>query len=50
MLDGCAVSLPCHARGEAPVGLMVAGVGGSDMHTLAAARAIEAAFVPQANL
>ena len=50
MIDGCAVSLPCHARGEAPVGLMVAGVGGSDMHTLAAARAIEAAFVPQANL
>ena len=23
MLDGCALSLPCHARGELPVGLMV---------------------------
>ncbi|CAM3821582.1 amidase [Rouxiella silvae] len=23
-LDGCAVSLPCHAQGDAPVGLMVA--------------------------
>lgn len=23
MLDGCAISLPCHARGELPVGLML---------------------------
>jgi len=23
MLDGCAISLPCHAPGEAPVGLML---------------------------
>ena len=23
MLDGCALSLPCHERGELPVGLMV---------------------------
>ena len=23
MLDGCALSLPCHVRGELPVGLMV---------------------------
>jgi aspartyl-tRNA(Asn)/glutamyl-tRNA(Gln) amidotransferase subunit A len=23
MLDGCALSLPCHAAGELPVGLMV---------------------------
>ncbi|MOA41020.1 amidase [compost metagenome] len=23
MLDGCALSLPCHQRGELPVGLMV---------------------------
>ena len=23
MLDGCALSLPCHAPGELPVGLMV---------------------------
>ncbi|MBC7393604.1 MAG: amidase, partial [Variovorax sp.] len=23
MLDGCAISLPCHAKGELPVGLML---------------------------
>ena len=23
MLDGCALSLPCHAAGELPVGLML---------------------------
>ena len=23
MLDGCALSLPCHAPGELPVGLMI---------------------------
>ena len=23
MLDGCAISIPCHARDELPVGLMV---------------------------
>ena len=23
MLDGCAISIPCHAAGELPVGLMI---------------------------
>jgi len=41
-LDGCAVSLPCHAPGSAPVGLSVCGVAMSDRHTLAVATAIEA--------
>ena len=40
-LDGCAASLPCHAAGEAPVGLTVCGVAMADHHVLAAARAIE---------
>jgi aspartyl-tRNA(Asn)/glutamyl-tRNA(Gln) amidotransferase subunit A len=40
-LDGCAVSLPCHERGTAPVGLMVCGIAGSDRHVLAVAAAIE---------
>ncbi|HEX9184503.1 MAG TPA: amidase [Burkholderiales bacterium] len=40
-LDGCAVSLPCHAPGTAPVGLSVFGVAMSDRHVLAAAQAIE---------
>ena len=26
MIDGCAISLPCHREGEAPVGLMLAGI------------------------
>jgi aspartyl-tRNA(Asn)/glutamyl-tRNA(Gln) amidotransferase subunit A len=41
-LDGCAASVPCHAPGSAPVGLMVCGVAMTDRHVLAAARAIEA--------
>ncbi len=30
MLDGCALSLPCHMRGELPTGLMVWHAGGRD--------------------
>ncbi|HJV84881.1 MAG TPA: amidase [Noviherbaspirillum sp.] len=41
LLDGCAVSLPCHASGTLPVGLMVAGPAMSDARILAVARAIE---------
>ncbi|WOP15444.1 amidase [Ottowia sp. SB7-C50] len=40
-LDGCALSLPCHAEGEPPVGLMLAGAGGQDAHVLALGRAVE---------
>jgi aspartyl-tRNA(Asn)/glutamyl-tRNA(Gln) amidotransferase subunit A len=40
-LDGCAVSLPCHAPGTAPVGLSVFGVAMSDRHVLATAHTIE---------
>jgi aspartyl-tRNA(Asn)/glutamyl-tRNA(Gln) amidotransferase subunit A len=40
-LDGCAVSLPCHEAGAAPVGLSVFGVAMGDRQVLAAARAIE---------
>jgi aspartyl-tRNA(Asn)/glutamyl-tRNA(Gln) amidotransferase subunit A len=39
--DGCALSVPCHEPGSAPVGFMVAGVGGTDRWVLAAGRAIE---------
>jgi Asp-tRNA(Asn)/Glu-tRNA(Gln) amidotransferase A subunit family amidase len=41
LLDGCAVSLPCHEPGTLPVGLMVAGAAMSDSKILAVARAIE---------
>ena len=40
-LDGCALSLPCHARGEAPVGLTLAGAGGKDREILALGLAVE---------
>jgi aspartyl-tRNA(Asn)/glutamyl-tRNA(Gln) amidotransferase subunit A len=43
-LDGCAVSLPCQARGTAPVGLMVSGPAMSDRRILAVAAAIEGAL------
>ena len=44
VLDGCAATIPCHSAGEGPVGFMVAGMGGTDKHTLAAALAVEKAL------
>ncbi|HWW99373.1 amidase [Collimonas sp.] len=41
-LDGCALSLPCHASGAAPVGLMLAGVAGQDRKILEIGLAVEA--------
>jgi aspartyl-tRNA(Asn)/glutamyl-tRNA(Gln) amidotransferase subunit A len=41
LLDGCAVSVPCHAPGTLPVGLMIAGPAMADHTILATARAIE---------
>lgn len=41
-LDGCAISLPCHAAGELPVGLMVWSSALRDDTVLDAALAIEA--------
>ncbi len=41
-LDGCALSIPCHAPGEAPVGLMVAGLHGRDASVLQVGAMIEA--------
>src|SRR5690606_28339291 len=40
-MDGCAISIPCHDPGEAPVGLMVATPGGRDPQLLAIASSIE---------
>jgi aspartyl-tRNA(Asn)/glutamyl-tRNA(Gln) amidotransferase subunit A len=45
-LDGCAVSLPCHAPGGAPVGLTVFGPAMSDRRILAVSAAIERALRP----
>ncbi len=44
MIDGCSISLPVHRGGEAPVGLMVAALGGHDRELLAIAQALEGAL------
>jgi aspartyl-tRNA(Asn)/glutamyl-tRNA(Gln) amidotransferase subunit A len=41
MMDGCAISLPCHREGEAPVGLMLAASGGADRRIFELAAAME---------
>ncbi|HYR34722.1 MAG TPA: amidase [Burkholderiales bacterium] len=43
-LDGCAVTLPCHERGAAPVGFMVCGTALTDRRILAVAGAVERAL------
>ena len=40
-MDGCAWSLPCHAQGDLPVGLMVSGLAGQDAHLARVALALE---------
>jgi aspartyl-tRNA(Asn)/glutamyl-tRNA(Gln) amidotransferase subunit A len=40
-LDGCAISIPCHEPGTAPVGLTLFGLRNSDRHLLAVAAAAE---------
>ena len=44
LLDGCALSLPCHAAGDMPVGLMVWSIAMADDTVLDAGLAIEAAL------
>jgi aspartyl-tRNA(Asn)/glutamyl-tRNA(Gln) amidotransferase subunit A len=41
MIDGCAISLPAHRDGEAPVGLMLAAAGGSDRRIFELAAGME---------
>ncbi len=41
-LDGCALTLPIHARDELPVGLSLCGLAGDDARVLRVGRAIEA--------
>jgi aspartyl-tRNA(Asn)/glutamyl-tRNA(Gln) amidotransferase subunit A len=35
LFDGCALSVPCHLPGTAPVGLMIAGTQNTDRKILA---------------
>ena len=39
--DGCSISLPCHRKGEAPVGLMVSSMNGEDANLYPVSAAIE---------
>jgi aspartyl-tRNA(Asn)/glutamyl-tRNA(Gln) amidotransferase subunit A len=43
-MDRCAISLPCHRAGDAPVGLMLMGETMGDAKLFAAAAAVEAAL------
>ena len=43
-LDRCSISIPCHAEGEAPVGLMLTGEHMGDAHLFSVAQAVEAAL------
>jgi aspartyl-tRNA(Asn)/glutamyl-tRNA(Gln) amidotransferase subunit A len=45
-LDRCAISIPCHRAGGAPVGLMLMGAHGADQRLLAIAAAAEAQVSP----
>lgn len=44
LVDWCAISLPCHAPGEAPVGFTLIGRHGQDRRLLALAQAVEQAL------
>ncbi len=48
-LDGCALSLPCHAEGELPVGLMLWAAALQDDALLDAALAVESAIARRAT-
>ena len=41
LFDGCALSVPCHEPGSAPVGLMIAGRGDTDRRLLSVGMAVE---------
>jgi Asp-tRNA(Asn)/Glu-tRNA(Gln) amidotransferase A subunit family amidase len=49
MLDGCAISIPCHVPGELPAGLMIWQSAMHDDAVLNIARLAEAALAPMTN-
>jgi len=46
-LDRCAISVPCHEAGTAPVGMMLMGAHGGDRRLLGVAAAVEALVSPR---
>ncbi|MEQ1805852.1 MAG: amidase, partial [Burkholderiaceae bacterium] len=49
LLDGCAISLPCHAEGEMPVGLMLWSCALDDAALLDTAFAVELVLASRAH-
>lgn len=49
LFDGCALSVPCHNPGSAPVGLMIAGTQNTDRKILAIGLAVEEAVWRRRN-
>jgi aspartyl-tRNA(Asn)/glutamyl-tRNA(Gln) amidotransferase subunit A len=47
LLDRCAISIPCHRAGDAPVGLMLVGEHGADRRLFAIAAAVERIVSPE---
>jgi aspartyl-tRNA(Asn)/glutamyl-tRNA(Gln) amidotransferase subunit A len=47
LLDRCAISIPCHRRGDAPVGLMLVGEHGGDRRLFEVAAAVEQVVSPE---
>ena len=50
LLDGCAISLPCHQSGELPVGLTVAGLAMMDAKLITIAQDIEDLLRPPSTV
>jgi aspartyl-tRNA(Asn)/glutamyl-tRNA(Gln) amidotransferase subunit A len=46
-IDGCALTIPCHAPGELPVGLAICGTSMTDASILAIGRSVEAVLSSQ---
>ena len=46
VLDRCAISIPCHRNGDAPVGLMLVGEHGADRRLFSIAAAVEQIVSP----
>jgi aspartyl-tRNA(Asn)/glutamyl-tRNA(Gln) amidotransferase subunit A len=49
LLDRCAISIPCHRRGDAPVGLMLVGEHGGDRQLFEIAAAVEEIVSPEGS-
>jgi aspartyl-tRNA(Asn)/glutamyl-tRNA(Gln) amidotransferase subunit A len=47
VLDRCAISIPCHRHGDAPVGLMLVGEHGADRRLFSIAAAVEQIVSPE---